>query len=117
MVLKPKVDTPQTLRDFRPISLCNVVYKIVSKVLSNRLKEVLPGLIDKVQSPFVAGRVIQDNMLIIFEIIHAMKNRRSGRRGDMAMKINISKAMTELIGPIWRVFLLNWGFLKNGWDG
>lgn len=58
----------------------------------NRLKEVLPGLVDKAQSTFVVGRAIQDNVLIAFEIIHSVENKRSGRRGDMAMKIDISEA-------------------------
>lgn len=51
----------------------------MSKVLCNRLKEVLPGLIDKAQSVFVAGHAIQDNILIAFEIISAMKSSRCGR--------------------------------------
>lgn len=76
------------MRDLRPISLCNVVYKIISKVLSNLLKEVLPGLVDKAQSE----RAIEYNVFIDFEITHAMKNRRNGQTCDMTMKICISKA-------------------------
>lgn len=102
VVLIPKVDTPQTVRDLRPISLCNVVYKIVSKVLSNRLKSVLPGLVDKAQSAFISGRAIQDNVIIAFEAIHAMKNKRMGVRGDVALKIDISKAYDRV----------DWGFLE-----
>lgn len=57
VTLIPKCDNPVTVKDLRPISLCNV-YKILSKVLCNRLKRVLPTLIDKAQSAFVAGRSI-----------------------------------------------------------
>lgn len=71
--------------------------------MSNRLKEVLPGLVDKAQSAFVAGRAIQDNALIAFEIIHAMKNKRKGRRGDVAVKIDISKAYDRI----------EWGYLER----
>lgn len=80
------------MKDLRPISLCNVLFKILSKVLSNRLKRILPGLIDNAQSAFISGRAIQDIVIIAFEAIHAMKNRRKGGKGDMALKIDISKA-------------------------
>lgn len=73
------------MKDFLLISLCNVLYKIMLKVLSNRMKEVLHNLMDKAQSAFMSGRAIQDNVLIAFEIIHSMKNKRSGRRGDVAV--------------------------------
>lgn len=55
-ILILKIDSPQTVKNLRPISLYNMVYKIISKVLSNRLKEVFSGLIDKAQSTFVDGR-------------------------------------------------------------
>lgn len=91
-VLIPKCDNPQSMKDLRPISLCNVIYKIVSKVLSNRLKAILPGLINVV----VAGRSIQDNIRIAFEVIHMMKNKQRGNMGDVALKIDISKAYNRV---------------------
>lgn len=92
IVLIPKVDSPSPMRDLRPISLCNVLYKIVAKVLANRLKKLLPKCISEEQSAFVEGRSILDNVLIAFEIIHHMKCKTKGARGEVALKIDISKA-------------------------
>lgn len=61
------------MSDLRPISLCNVVYKIIAKILANRLKSVLHNIIDPSQSAFVQGQNIVDNFLISFEFIHYLK--------------------------------------------
>ena len=89
--LIPKTDCPTKITEYRPISLCNVLYKIISKVLSNRLKSVLDRCISPSQSAFVPGRQILDNVLIAHESIHFLKNKRTGKNGYMAIKLNMSK--------------------------
>jgi hypothetical protein len=72
ITLIPKVKNPEDVKEFRPISLCNVIYMILSKVLANRLKKILPQIVSKSQSAFVPGKLITNNILVAFEIFHHM---------------------------------------------
>ena len=92
IVLIPKKNEPEYIMKFWPISLGNVVSRIISKVLANRLKPILPNVISDSQSAFVPGRIITDNTTVAFEMLHRMRNRTKGRKGHMAVKLDISKA-------------------------
>lgn len=69
-----------------------MLYKILSKVLLKRLQKLLVGIISEHQSPFVPGGNISYNVLVAFEFIHYMKRKRTGSVGEVALKLDISKA-------------------------
>ena len=94
--LIPKVKSPQKVTEFRPISLCNVVYRLISKILANRLKRVLDAVIDELQSAFVPGRLITNNVLVAFEIMHCIDQRKKGKKALMAIKLDMSKAYDKV---------------------
>ena len=80
ITLIPKVKNPEYVSQFRPISLSNVLYRIFSKVLANRLKIIMPHLISEQQSAFMSDRLISDNILVAFETLHYMRNHNKGSR-------------------------------------
>lgn len=94
--LLPKIDKPIHMSDYRPISLCNVAYKIISKILIGRLKPILPSIISDQQTAFVPGRHITDNVLIAHELLHSLKSWKRQSKTYMAIKTNISKAYDRM---------------------
>ena len=103
ITLVPKIKNPTKMTDFRLISLCNVVYKLISKVLANRLKVILPQIISENQRTFLFGRLITDNVLVAFELMHYLEHKKEGKEGFVAIKLDMSKAYDRV----------EWGFIKQ----
>ncbi|CAL5412431.1 unnamed protein product [Camellia sinensis] len=100
IALIPKVDSPSSMRDYRPISLIGSMYKILAKILANRIKQVMPRIISKTQSAFLGGRNILDGILIANEIVDGW--RKSNKKG-LVLKLDFEKAYDSV----------NWEFLFN----
>jgi hypothetical protein len=114
LALIPKSNAASTVHHFQPISLCNVIYKIISKILANRLKQMLPKLISPRQAGFVPGRLIQDNSIIAHELFHSMKKKKKkGNGGYIALKIDMEKAFDKLEWSFLIEVLKCFGFSKK----
>ena len=92
LTLIPKVKCPDKVTKFWPIALCNILYKLVSKVLANKLKRILPQLILESQSAFQSDKAILDNILVAFETLHHMKTKKLGKKDHLALKLDMTKA-------------------------
>lgn len=103
IALIPKVARPEEVGQLCPISCGNFIYKVISKVMADRLKGLMKGLISDSQSAFVGGRQIQDNIFIAHEIFHSLKSNRGKRTNALVVKLDMSKAYDRL----------EWGFLAD----
>ncbi|KAL0438970.1 UNVERIFIED_CONTAM: hypothetical protein Slati_2380000 [Sesamum latifolium] len=103
IALIPKIHMPKLITHFRPISLCNVIMRITTKCIANRLKPLLDKIIAPMQSTFIRRRLITDNVLIVFEINHFIKDKTWGKTGHMALKPDISKVYDKI----------EWSFLRK----
>lgn len=95
LTLIPKLDDPKKAADFRLIALCNVIYKVVTKVLTNRIRLVLPHIIAGSQSSFIQGRDTKDNSIVLQEAVHTMQGMTSRKR-FMIIKLDLAKAYDKL---------------------
>lgn len=110
IALISKVEVPESMTELRPINLCNLLYNIVSKVLSNRLKIILQDIISPTQSTFVPGHLISDNILTAYEMTHYLKNKREGNVRYAAIKLDMSKSYDRVEWSFLRDIMLKIGF-------
>ncbi|XP_071906091.1 uncharacterized protein [Coffea arabica] len=108
IVLIPKIAHPQDFSHFRPISLCNFVNKLISRILADRLAQVLPKIIFPQQSGFVRERIISDNFLLAQELLSSMG--RTSRNADVALKLDMSKAYDRVSWVFLTMVLRRFGF-------
>uniref|UniRef100_A0A803QS69 Reverse transcriptase domain-containing protein n=1 Tax=Cannabis sativa TaxID=3483 RepID=A0A803QS69_CANSA len=113
IVLIPKKKKPDMMSELRPISLCNVVAKIITKVLTNRMKGLLSEVISVNQIAFIPGRLITDNIMVSFEILHYLKRKQVGKDGYMALKLDMSKAYDRVDWNFLCVMLSRLGFAEK----
>ena len=90
--LIPKTNHPTRMTEFRPINLCIVTYKLISKVLANRLKFIMSSIIFENQSAFTSEHLITDNVLVAFEFMHYLKHKNMGKENFMSIKLDMTKA-------------------------
>lgn len=82
--LVPKCNTPKRVTELSPIILCNVMYKIVAKCITNRFKSIMPSVVFESQSAFVPERLISDNTIIAFETLNIIKRAIKRKKGTAA---------------------------------
>jgi hypothetical protein len=95
IALIPKKNQPIIPQYYRPIDLCNVIYKIIAKSLANRVKDHLPNYISQAQYAFVANRHISTHIIITQEIIHSF-NLKNWNNHAFILKIDLAKAFDRL---------------------
>ena len=92
-ILKP--DNPKSTNHFRPISVCNICYKIIAKILTNRVKHLLNKIISPLQGAFAHGKLINDNIIFAHEIMHSFRKKKT-KMGYTTIKLDMERAYDRL---------------------
>lgn len=103
VTLIPNLKNPMTLKDYRPISLCNVGYKIISRAMTNRLRPLMQKTFNDYQSVFILGRLITDNVILGYDTLHWIRSKKMGKKSCAALKLYMSNAYDRV----------EWSFLER----
>ena len=112
--LIPKKVNSSKVKDFRPISLVTSLYKVITKVLSNRISSVMEAKISENQGAFVKGRQITDLILVADEVVEEM---RRGRRKGVVLKLDFERAYDKVSWVSWISFWRRKALIPDGENG
>lgn len=104
LTLIPNTPHPEYVTKYRPIGLCNTIYKIITKIIVHRIHPLLSKIINLTQSSFIPGRCAADNAILVQEVIHSFKYQK-GKTGNMLLKIDLEKAFDRLEWSFLHFFL------------
>ncbi|CAL1394927.1 unnamed protein product [Linum trigynum] len=113
ITLIPKVPNAKSMKQLRPISLCQVIYKIIAKILAGRLSSILSSVVSPFQNEFIKGRVISDNILIGQEVMSFLKTKVQGRDKWMALKLDMEKGYDRVEWKFLFAVLAGLGFFDK----
>lgn len=94
LILIPKTSNADKTKDFRPISCVNTLYKVISRLLTNRIQEILFHVISPSRSAFIKGRLLSENVLLATGIVHGYNRKNISRRG--MLKVDLRKAFDSI---------------------
>jgi len=113
LCLIPKIKHPSVPSEYRPIVLCNVLLKIVTKTIANRIKGILNTIVSPQQSAFLPHRLNFDNTILAYETFHYLKTHKNKMKGVVGIKLDMEKAYDRVEWNFLEATLITMGFPRK----